>query len=250
VGIEVCNGYEYGECSRPCENRCGQGLETCNGAQWQACDAPTPTVDGSIRDLRFTHPDFQVPFSAGVERGIVAQQLDASGRPVYLGGAGGTRTTTGAANFESWFNDTPGTNLSAPFSLSLEHLDDDEPRIGLQEFEFFPIDGELFGNEGLPHNFHFTVEVEQELTYSGGEVLEFSSDDDLWVFINDRLAVDLGGTHAATEIVTLDLDVEANRLGLTRGGTYAIDLFFAERHTDSSALLIDVPAQMLACPGP
>lgn len=248
MGIEVCDGYSYGECVRPCQNRCGEGYERCVDETWTECDAPTPALTGTIRDFSASHPDFQFPFPAGVERGILAASLNDQGRPVYLGGSG-TRTTTGAENFATWFEDVPGVNRSSPITLPLENIGSDNQRVGLEQTEFFPIDGQLGGNEGRPHNYHFTLEASQELTYAGGELLSFAADDDLWVFINDRLAVDLGGTHSASDVVTIDLDGLAAWLGLEVGGTYPIVFFFAERHTTSSALVFDVPEHMLACPG-
>ena len=248
-GEQTCDGFEYGECVRPCSNACGSGVEHCIDGEWVDCDAPTPELEATVRDFHDSHPDFQVPFSAGVEQGIVGVALGPDGLPVYLGGQDGTRTTTGLANFRQWFTNAPGTNAPGPLLLDLENLDDDPPRLGLNEEEFFPIDGEFFGNEGYRHNYHFTLHIEGEVLYGGGERLEFASDDDLWVFINGRLAVDLGGTHSADEGVEFELDTLAPFLGMDPGHSYPIDLFFAERHTTSSALVFSMPSAMLSCPG-
>jgi fibro-slime domain-containing protein len=90
-----------------------------------------------------------------------------------------------------------------------------------------------FGEEGQPHNFHFTTEIHTRFTYRGGERFTFTGDDDLWLFINDRLAIDLGGLHPQLS-ATVDLDASAAALGLEAGETYPMDIFHAERHTDAS----------------
>jgi fibro-slime domain-containing protein len=58
-----------------------------------------------------------------------------------------------------------------------------------------------------------------------------TGDDDIWVFINDKLVLDQGGV-LPPRTGTINLDT----LSLTPGQTYDFDLFFAERHTVQSNL--------------
>jgi fibro-slime domain-containing protein len=63
--------------------------------------------------------------------------------------------------------------------------------------------------------------------------MNVTADDDLWIFINGALALDLGGTHPPT-----GASINFDTLGLSAGELYTIDLFFAERHTTQSELSI------------
>ena len=65
-----------------------------------------------------------------------------------------------------------------------------------------------------------------------------SSDDDLWVFINGRLAIDLGGVHGQMS-EEANLDALSSYLGITTGNKYTLDFFFAERHTVESHFRIE-----------
>jgi fibro-slime domain-containing protein len=208
------------------------------------CD---PELTGVVRDFRAYnngagHPDFETFTGDGLQ-GIVEDTLGDDHKPVYAH-AGGTIYTTGPDEYNQWYRDVDGVNM--PIQYTIVGMVDENGIFTYDNSAFFPIDDQGFGNEGNPHNYHFTTELHMTFAYKGGEIFTFTGDDDLWVFINNRLAIDLGGLHPA-QSDTLDLDARADELGIQPGNEYPLDLFHAERHTDESNFRIQSSLDFTNC---
>lgn len=182
------------------------------------------------------HPDFE--YFAAAETGIPAATL--GGGPTGVIGYGnhpfGTITTHSAPLFAQWWFDIAFVNspVTRQFNWTLVAGSNDtyeycELPSGFAT-GFFPIDGDGFGNmPDEPHNYHFTMTIYLEFTYvPGGRVLNFTSQDDLWVYINGQLVVDLGGVHLPLS-TSVNVDTMAASLGLVAYQTYDMAIFFAQR---------------------
>lgn len=177
---------------------------------------------------------------AGDNRGPVLLHLNhpASDRPCY----------TSLERFRDWYDDVPGVNRSFYYDLVLTR--NPNGTYTYNNDAFFPLDdGEAwrkfdpaddpdpFGMRTFTetHNYGFTLEIHTSFTYIAGQgqVFDFRGDDDTWVYINGRLAIDLGGLRSATA-GTVNLDAQAAALGLVNGQSYPMDVFFAERYAYGS----------------
>ena len=205
------------------------------------------------------------PMFKSTGRKVGRQWKDRSGRPIIfprpyiqqrpgdqqgrLGAGEGAMDS--AEYFRQWFKDVPGVNASRSLALTFHlqqntdvyvfdnRLDEQYRQLG----GFFPINGELYGNSaGENKNYHFTFELNTVFQYhlGSGQMFKFTGDDDVWVFIDGKLVIDLGGVHEATS-QTIDLD----RLEwLEDGEIYTLDFFFAERHRTQSNFRIETTLQL------
>lgn len=223
--------------------------------------APEGQVMAIIRDFHPTFPDME-PCSnydgklcADVnDLDICGQLLDAEGKPVYAGPPKGTGSTggldprcKGQPCFWYWYRDTKETDPNSilaniRFDIPLQFVKEGESKWVYDNKSYFPIDNKGYGAEPLPgpnkalppHNFSFTTEIHLTFTYEKGQEFTFVGDDDLFVFIDKKLAINMGGIHDA-KASTIKLDT----LGLVENQKYALDFFGAERHVFGSTFHIE-----------
>lgn len=123
----------------------------------------------------------------------------------------------------------------------------------LNDYKFMPLKNRGFGYDPWRYtpastcpkieNFAFTMEMHRQFTYKKGQMFAFTGDDDVWVFINNRLVIDLGGIHLASSD-TVDLDT----LELVAGEEYWFDFFFCERMIAESNMMVTTNMLMFLPP--
>ncbi len=216
-------------------------------------DPPLLFLTLTLRDFKrydaadpTTNPAFE---NGNSEYGVVAPLLAEDRKPVYQPPAGGR--TFGQALFDQWYRDVPGTNYAVVYPLPVVLAADGtfeydsektgtlENHQGMDRRVFFPFDDGTpyatpFGNQGDRHNKLFTAELHALFTLEGpGSTFQARGDDDVYVFIDGQLVIDLGGTHGVKSA-----KVSIDDLGLNVGQQYALDLFYAERLGATADLLI------------
>lgn len=164
---------------------------------------------------------------------------------------GSKSSTEGGANhggdpMAQWFRDVPGMNVAKELSITLvrqpntnKYVFDDKSDPSFMNLGgFFPINAQLFGNSaGDNKNFHFTYQLDTEFVFEKGKghTFTFTGDDDVWVFVDGKLVIDIGGVHGA-----VSQTIQMDRLNwLENGKTYKLNFFFSERHRTQSNFRIE-----------
>ena len=187
-----------------------------------------------LRDFNESHVDFyRNIYDQEATTGIVNDTLGSDGKPQCINPSGTNDPPhqpmlDDCSMFHTWFNDNATWNKRVDLNLTLDY-DPDTFVSSYENNNFFPLDGIAF-NEwtsaygSVPHNHFFTTEITILFAYRGGETFQFSGDDDIWVYIDGILRIDLGGVHPE-----LEASVNLDMLGLEVNRNYIMNIFHAER---------------------
>lgn len=194
-----------------------------------------------VRDfVTYSHPDFGGLKTPATATGMLEATLGDDRKPVRT-----EEFPAVAEQFEDWYTNVDGTNV--PYVVDL-WLEPDAGRFVFDSSRFFPLEGATTEEEkqadidDVLRNFGFTTELHTSFEYQGGETFTFRGDDDVFVFVNGALVVDLGGVHNPVEGT-----VEIDELGLTLGNVYNLDLFQAERNPFGSNFRLETTLDFTEC---
>jgi fibro-slime domain-containing protein len=214
----------------------------------------------------------------GATKGMVQETLDYSqcnslvgdvNDPIYIRGrycarpmpSNGANTPCYGANLQMWYTDGPHTKTIQD-TITLKRIgntgntyqikcDKNTPCNGANGY--FPLDkygreanDSTWGFQGQTHNFGYTLAGSAEFKYdaSKADVINFLGDDDMWIFIDGKLAVDLGGVHTSIS-ENLNIQTYGDSLKWKDGTMHVINFFYAERQTTESNLSLVIPISSL-----
>ena len=225
----------------------------------------TPPIGSSS----LPHPDFQhLTPGTGAITGLVQTNLSL-GNPAM---ASPQSQLSSAESFRQWYYNIPAYNRTSQMASRLVAdptragyyqfvgsfgAAGNADKVGTTH-EFFPLDDAQFGASGTSdsevqrdddddvstdresdeidesHNYGFTAEIRADFTYVPGQTINvLEATDDLWIFIDGRLFIDLGGAHQA-----IGQSRSLDGFGLVAGKRYSFDMFAANRSTSDDSLLV------------
>ncbi|EGG19217.1 hypothetical protein DFA_02465 [Cavenderia fasciculata] len=186
--------------------------------------------------------NFQKP-NCGVTKGLIQSNLNPSTKIPVLNSQSSDlkKCYDNTTTFPQFFQATNDVNIQIVQDLEAVYDDTARGYVYANSF-FFPINNlgwdvypELKRDDkdtrGIRENFHFCLKFNAQFKYKNQGKFDFFGDDDVYLFINNKLVMDLGGVHGS-----VDGSINVNGLGLVAGNIYDFDFYFCERHTSSSAL--------------
>ena len=189
-----------------------------------------------------------------VEQGMVGYNLGDDYFPKAIGG--NLLSNRGLKDMTRWWSSVDGKSKEYSDTLNLKYKVKDTTEFSFANNDFYPLDevkfsdGDVVNTDGHNHLFTMSLGVPFVALNSGEENFEITADDDTFVFVGDKLIIDMGGIHKATtgkmhidengEVYTGIMDEELAYSGITisKGDNSIIRIFHADRDADGSVFRV------------
>jgi fibro-slime domain-containing protein len=200
-------------------------------------------------------------YKKGLEQGLV--EFDLSGNSLLVGKAGKNIANQGMNDLTRWFEEVDGKSKNYIGSLQLEYNSEGAEFLFYRD-DFYPLDeaefsvGDNVNRDGHNHLFTMNFAVPFTVLANGEETFKVTADDDTFVFVDDKLVLDMGGIHDAMvgeftihdngeiyasvdgeDFAYTGVTVEAN-------SAQSIKVFHADRDSDGSAFGVQTNNMNLA----
>ncbi|MBR2998710.1 hypothetical protein IKF34_03030 [Candidatus Saccharibacteria bacterium] len=195
-----------------------------------------------------------------IERGLVEFNLGGDYLPVAKGGQ---ILSNRGIDMGRWFSTVEGKSQSYVGNLELI-VDNANQRITYENEEFYPLDdvefsqGDFVNTDKHNHLFTMSFALPFNVFASGEESFEVVADDDTFVFVGDKLVIDMGGIHSATsgrftineagEIYSevLDEELAYSGVNVAKGENTIVRIFHADRDSRESVLKFELAGMNLS----
>ena len=184
-----------------------------------------------------------------IEKGMVEYELGDDHLPILK--AGSLTSKRGLNDTTRWFTAVDGKSASYIGAMKMEYVSEGA-KFFFNRDEFYPLDdakfsdGDTVNSDGHNHLFTMSFAVPFTVLSSGGESFDVVADDDTFVFVGDKLAIDMGGVHDIAEgrfrilengeVYAASGDEELAFTGITleKGKGSMVRIFHADRDADDS----------------
>ena len=172
-----------------------------------------------------------------LEKEMTSPVLNSEHLPEALGGKSLTSRGVKGEAFKRWFSEVDGKSRAVASTIDLKY-DTKMVNFSYDDEEFYP-----FGKDIL---FTFNLGIPVEVLGEGKESFTVIADDDTWVYINDKIVLDMGGVHKSVrgefrihdngEMYSAvgNEDLAYAGIKLEKGTNAVIRIFHANRDSDES----------------
>ena len=200
-------------------------------------------------------------YNKGLEAGLVEPTLNADFLPIAKGGNLLSNRGMKGDGFDRWFNTVDGKSKNYASTIDLRY-DGTTASFSYENDEFYPLNDvivpdEIVNSDGNNHLFTFNLGVPFEVMGEGKEAFAIAADDDTWVFLDDKIVLDMGGIHGVIngrfkvqengEIYTAlgDEALAYSGVKLAKGERSIVRIFHADRDSSESAIRMSFSNMLL-----